>query len=347
MSKDLIERLGNPFEQENSGTALRHGGSGLGLSIVKNLVTLMGGAFSVKSELNKGSEFVVDLPFSKMNEDIVKTFSLSQIRFLFVDDERDSRDFVEVSLSRINVRHTIVSSGKEALAEIKKSHDEKDPYTVCIIDWKMPDIDGLEVTKKIRHDYGNETSIIVASAYDPSVLDDKAKRAGANRFISKPLFQSTIFDLLVSVSNASSLDESKTDSNMSFEGKHVLLVEDNEINRMVGTGLLKKLKITCDIAVNGQEGVDTFLNADVNKYDLILMDIKMPILNGYEATRKIRASNHPRAKTIPILAMTAEAFTENIAEALQSGMNDHISKPIDIKNLANSLNRAFATKEND
>ena len=345
MAPEMIDRLFQPFEQESARTARDHGGSGLGLSIVKSLVMLMGGAVDVRSAPGAGSTFSVDLPFERCDQAADAVLGGKALRVLLADDERDARDYAEAVLTRIGVRHTVVASGAEALAAMERSARESDLFNVCILDWRMPEMDGLEVTRRLRRLYDHEAVIVIASAYDQTAMDDRAREAGADRSLPKPLFQSDLFDLLMSLSGGTLVTDKSAEKVYDFTGRHVLLVEDNEMNRIVGVGLLRKLGVSCDLAENGKLALERFTASAPGDYDAILMDMKMPVMDGYEATRAIRASAHPLASTIPILAMTADAFTENIAQALQCGMNDHISKPIDLNVLASALDRAFHLNE--
>lgn len=346
MDRGMIERLGRPFEQESADTARRHGGSGLGISIVKNLVGMTGGALDVKSVKGEGTTFTVSLPFDSCNKnEELPYMDFKKLRVLAVDDEKDALCYVSAVLERIGARHTSVSTGEEAMEAMAAADSENDPYNVCIVDWKMPGMNGIEVTKRIRARYDRKTVVIIASAYDHSEVDEPAREAGADRFVTKPLFQSTLFDLLMTLSGGEFAKSDPAAAAFDFTGRRVLMAEDNGMNRIVGEGLLKKANILCETAVNGREAFEMFTASAPGFYDAILMDIQMPVMDGYEATRAIRASAHPEAQTIPILAMTADAFTEDVAAALQCGMDDHIAKPIELDVLLSALERAFTKKE--
>lgn len=205
----------------------------------------------------------------------------------------------------------------------------------------MPEMNGLEVTKQIREQFGEDVIVIVVSAYNYDQVDEKAKEAGANLFISKPLFQSSLFDLLIKYSGGKLVKNEIQETKFNFEGKRVLVAEDNEMNRAVVAGILRKYSVVCKCACDGQEALEQFQNSSQGYYDAILMDIQMPKMNGLEATKAIRRSTHPDAKTIGIIALTADAFHEDIAKTLSAGMNDHVSKPIEPEILANVLNQTF------
>ncbi|UOX68009.1 response regulator [Enterocloster bolteae] len=224
-----------------------------------------------------------------------------------------------------------VQNGSTAVQMVLKAHEEYRDYNVCLIDWKMPDMDGIEVTRRIREELGPDTLVIIVSAYDWGEIENEAKAAGANAFIAKPLFESSlchVLSLVVGIDRGAG-EEVKA-STVSFEGKHFLLAEDNELNREIAVELLKATGAQINCTENGKEAVDCFNASPAGYYDLILMDIQMPVMNGYEAARSIRRSNHEDAGRIPILAMTANAFHEDEEETMAAGMNGHIAKPIDI-----------------
>lgn len=235
------------------------------------------------------------------------------------------------------------SDGEAAVQVIADAHGTDDEFDVCFIDWQMPDMDGIETTRQIRKLVGADTLIIIISAYDWSPIEQAAREAGANAFISKPMFASTIYNTLMAVTrrpnfeSAPALDLPKTVTPHDLSGRRVLLVEDNELNMEIATEILRMADMQVEHALNGQDAVDQILNSEADYFDLVLMDIQMPVMNGYEATQAIRNSNHPNAKTLPILAMTANAFVEDIARAKEAGMNAHIAKPIDVSQLYTTL----------
>ncbi|MDD2979885.1 MAG: response regulator [Hespellia sp.] len=339
MTEDMKARLFKPFEQESSSTAMKHGGSGLGLSIVKNLVEMMQGQIRVESEKDKGSTFRVDLPFGLCNQPTSEEGlnKLKTIRALIVDDEEESVEYTSTVLSRIGVEHEVARSGEEAIKMLDYAYQQGSGYDVCFIDWRMPGLSGLDVTRKIRQIYKDDTLVIIVSAYDLSEVEDEARAAGANQFVTKPLFQSTVFNVLMMLSGGKYKKLTADESEFDFTGHKVLLAEDNELNREIAMELLNLVNMEVDAAENGQQVVEQFENAPTGTYDAILMDVQMPVMDGYEATRVIRELDREDAKIIPIYAMTANAFTEDVTQALSNGMNGHIAKPIDTQVLYSTL----------
>ena len=330
ISKEFLDRIFKPFEQNYPTIAQKYEGSGLGLSIAKNLTELMDGKISVSSKLGEGSTFTVELPFGIPESHIVfPANSFNNLNAIIVDDDLDTCQYTSSILDRIGLRHSYVTSGYTAIETIKESHDKGDDYNICIIDWKMPDIDGMETTRRIRGLYGKNTIIIIASAYDLSEIEYEAKAAGADTLISKPLFQSSLFNTLVNVVGVKYNKKDTNEISYNFEGKRVLLAEDNELNREIAIELLSMVGIVTDSAENGKEAVEKFQASPAGTYSAILMDVQMPVMDGHEATRLIRSLKHIQATSIPIIAMTANAFIEDITAAISSGMNEHISKPID------------------
>lgn len=346
ITEDMKARLFRPFEQASADTAQKHGGSGLGLSITKSLVDLMHGTIQVQSEENVGSAFTVNLPFgtseksSHGSEDKFKS-----IKALVVDDDADTRDYTTVVLSRIGIEHECAGSGQQAVAMLEDAHARGSGYDICFVDWKMPGMDGVELTRKIRQLFDEDTIIIIVSAYDLSEVEDEAKAAGANLFVTKPLFQSTVFDVLMTLSGGRYKNATADADQYNFAGRRVLLAEDNALNMEIATELLEMVGPEIVPAGNGREALEKFASSAPGTFDAILMDIQMPVMDGYESAREIRACGHPQAKTIPIFAMTANAFTEDVNMALSCGMNGHIAKPIDTQVLYGALQRCFAEEK--
>ncbi|MEG1458769.1 MAG: response regulator [Acetivibrio sp.] len=323
-------RIFLPFEQENSMTSQKYGGTGLGLSITKNLVDLMQGAIRLESKEGKGSAFTVELPFHIIEQKQEKLLSsLENIRVLVVDDEKEALEYTATVLERLNLSYTLASDGEQAFECLKLAREEKKPYKLCLVDWKMPSMNGLEVTKKIREEYEEDAMIIIASAYNMNEMQKEVLSAGANLCISKPIFQSTIYNLISSMVNGDFTKCTAEADKYDFTGCRILLVEDTDFNREIAVELLEMVgaKVTC--AVNGKEAVELLEKVEDNTYDIVLMDIQMPIMNGLEATKAIRRFHRDYTRNLPILAMTANAFMEDVAASLSAGMNDHITKPID------------------
>ena len=347
-SEDMMSRLFKPFEQESASTARKHGGSGLGLSIAKNLVEMMGGSIKVESMQGKGSVFTADIPFGTVNQNVLADASgFSEIRTLVVGDDKESCEYSGILLERLGVRYDYVTRGEDALDVLGEAEDKGDPYKLCLVDWKMPDMDGIQVTQKIREIFGEDTIVIIVSAYDLNELESTGKAAGANYFIPKPLFQSTLFNALMKISGGdyTKIDVEEEKKNYDFSGKKVLVAEDVALNMEVAIKLLQMVGIEVECAEYGRQVVDMFQKAEPGTYDCILMDINMPVMDGYEASRAIRAMTRKDAPYIPIYAMTANAFSEDVTAALNAGMNGHIAKPIETRVLYKTLETAFSMNE--
>lgn len=334
MSGKFLDRLFVPFEQENLGAGQTLGGTGLGMPITKNLVTLMGGTITVKSEVGKGTVFTVELDFqTPPDKDRVipqKQHELESLKVLIADDDRDSCIHASLMLKKMGILSDWVLTGQECVNRIRESHQSGTDYDVCLEDLKMPDIDGVEVARRVREEVGPETTIIIITAYDWTNVEVRAREAGVDMFLTKPVFASTLYNALLSVTGIDRAVRVPAEKNHRPElaGHHVLLAEDNDLNREIAVELLQMIGITVDWAENGRAALDKFL-ADGDTYDLILMDVQMPVMDGYQATAAIRSSGHERAGTIPIIAMTADAFHEDIVKAETAGMNGHLAKPID------------------
>lgn len=345
MDRHMLARLWQPFEQESAEVAQEHGGSGLGLSIVKSLVTLMGGAVKAETVQGVGTSFFVDLPFGRVvGEHAPRIRGLGEIRVLVVDDSKESRTYISAVLDRIGVSYDCAANAGEALDLLERSDRRKAPFDICIVDWTTPGMNGADATRRIRQRYDRKAVAIAASAYDRASTEKDAVEAGADHLIVKPLFQSTIFDLIMSLFGDSLVDEEACRSSSDLSGCRILLAEDNDMNRLVAVGLLEKAGATCIAVPNGKAAVDAFEASGTGCYGAILLDIQMPLMNGYEAAQAIRSLDRRDAATIPILALTANAFTEDIAEALQNGMDDHVPKPIEYDVLVTTLAKAIKRK---
>ena len=334
MSEEFISRLYMPFEQATASTASKFGGTGLGMAITKNLVSLLGGMISVKSEEGRGTEFTVELPFGLSGRQTSRELSaLDPLKVLVVDDDPGTCEHASLLLGRMGLRARWVLTGKEAVDIILRARECGDDYDVCLIDWQMPDMDGVETARRIRREVGPDTLIIIISSYDWSPIEREAREAGVNAFINKPFFASTLHDTLLSITRHAPAKAEVSVPNRreyDFSGRRVLLVEDNEFNREVAKEFLEMTGAAVECAGDGREALEKFTSSEPGHYALILMDVQMPVMSGYEATRAIRASDHAEAETIHILAMTANAFSEDIAAAAAAGMNGHLAKPIDV-----------------
>lgn len=340
MTEEYLERIWAPFEQADSSISRRYGGTGLGLTITKNLVDLMNGNITVESELGKGTTFRVDLTFERTEQPSVnKVYDFSGINALVVDDDSCTCEYISQLFVRCGAHCHAVSSGEEAISAFKKSVGSNMPYTVCLVDWRMPKMDGIETIKRLRELFVKDIPIIVITAYDLTEISETAAEVGVDMFVEKPLFQSSLFDLLANISGKIVPEKFEMNSKFDLNGTHVLLAEDNTMNMEIAKRILQSAGVTVDSAWNGKEAVEAFEKAPCGTYSAILMDVHMPIMDGHTATKAIRNSLHPDAKTVPIIAMTADAFAENVAQALEAGMNDHISKPIDINVLFDTIKK--------
>ncbi|HPE38226.1 MAG TPA: response regulator [Bacillota bacterium] len=336
MDESFLVNIWNPFEQENDSISRRFGGTGLGLSITKNLVDMMHGSIVVESKKGVGSVFTVRLSFAKSDHARQRAnYDFSNQNILVVDDDECSRDYMSILLNRFHVPHQVVSSGKIALDAFASAVADNHPYTMCFMDLKMPEIDGIETIKALKPFVAPDFPFVLISAMNFEDIEIRAREIGVSLFLSKPVFQSMLFDLLLSRSNGS--DIPKRDTFIHFAKARVLLVEDNDMNMEIADTILTNAGLIVEKAWNGKEALEIYLSAAPYTYKAILMDIQMPIMNGLDAARKIRASGHEDAVGIPIIAMTADAFAENIAESTAAGMNQHISKPIDVPTLLKVL----------
>ena len=346
MSEEYLERLFAPFEQESAQTSRKYGGTGLGMSITRNLVNLMGGQIDVASKRGEGSAFTVTIPFTRTeNCELPSTAKdFSHLRVLIVDDLENECEYIHALLDRCGVYAESAHSGEEAVRLVGLRRDTPERFDLCIVDWNMPGLNGVETTRRIHAECDPGIPIIIATAYDIAEFEDEALSAGAAKIISKPLFQSTLFDLLMSTYGKYEPMAEEDDEVPDLSGMHVLLAEDNEPNIEIAVDLLEIAGVTADVARNGLEALELF-RAHKERYDAILMDVQMPLMDGYAATRAIRESDCVRGKTIPIIALTADAFAENVAAALAAGMDDHVAKPIETDVLFAVLKRAFQRRE--
>ena len=341
MSEEFLGRLFTPFEQADASISQKYGGTGLGMSITKNLTTLMGGTIHVKSKLGEGSSFAVELPFAipEQSRSLERKRELDALDILVVDDDRDVCEYASLLLCRMGMTVSFALSGEEAVNRVIAAHDDGKDYDVCLIDWRMPGMDGIEVTRRIRQTVGPDVLLIIITAYDWTSIEASAREAGANGFISKPLFASSLYDTLLNVSGHDKPETNPASPVVDLTGHNVLLAEDNDLNREIAEELLKAQGLSVDCAKNGQVAVDMFRASVPGTYGAILMDIQMPVMDGYQATATIRALNRPDAAGIPIIAMTANAFSEDVSAASAAGMNGHIAKPIDTALLYQTLAR--------
>ena len=343
MSTEFVKKIFSPFERERTSTVSRTQGTGLGMAITKNIVDMMGGTIEVQTEQGKGTEFIVRLPFRIQfkQHQTEKIAELEGLKALVVDDDFNTCDSVTKMLVRIGMRSEWTLSGKEAVLRARQSMELGDAFHAYIIDWRLPDMNGIEVTRQIRS-LGDDTPIIILTAYEWSDIEVEARAAGVTAFCAKPMFMSDIRDTLmiaIGQMQAEAEDTRPLASGSDFRGRCILLVEDNELNSEITVEILNGYGCQVDTAVNGAEAVKKIKNSKLGDYDLVLMDVQMPVMNGYEATRQIRALNDPALAGITILAMTANAFDEDKKKALECGMDGFLTKPIVIDELIGVLQK--------
>ena len=343
MSQEFVQKIFSPFERERTSTVSRIQGTGLGMAITKNIVNMMGGTIEVLTEQGKGTEFIVRLPFriQSKHQRIEKIAELEGLKALVVDDDFNTCDSVTKMLVKVGMRSEWTLSGKEAVLRARQSMEMGDAFHAYIIDWRLPDMNGIEVTRQIRS-LGDDTPIIILTAYDWSDIEVEARAAGVTAFCAKPMFMSDIRDTLMTAIGQKQAEAETAilpTAGSDFRGRYILLVEDNELNSEIAVEILNEYGFLVDTAENGAEAVEKVKNSKPGNYDLVLMDVQMPVMNGYEATKQIRALDNPALAGITILAMTANAFDEDKKKALECGMDGFLSKPIVIEELISILQK--------
>ena len=341
MSPEFVQKIFSPFERERTSTVSRTQGTGLGMAITKNIVDMIGGTIEVQTEQGKGTEFIVRLPFriQPKHHRTEKIAELEGLKALVVDDDFNTCDSVTKMLVKVGMRSEWTLSGKEAVLRARQSMELGDAFHAYIIDWRLPDMNGIEVTRQIRS-LGDDTPIIILTAYDWSDIEVEARAAGVTAFCAKPLFMSDIRETLLAAigqKQAETEDSILPAAGSNFKDRCILLVEDNELNREIAMEILNEYGFLVDTAENGAVAVEKMKHSSPGDYDLVLMDVQMPVMNGYEATKQIRALDNPALAGITILAMTANAFDEDRKKALECGMDGFLSKPIVIEELITTL----------
>lgn len=339
MEKEFLNNLFQPFERAQDTTVSKITGTGLGMAITKNVVDLLNGDIQVESNPGKGSSFTVTLPLQTQD---ISHENVSEewvgVRSLIVDDDKFTCKNSAELLESMGLRVQFVTDGKSAVKTVIKEKDTPDPFQLIIVDWRLPDIDGIEVTRQIRNEVGDNIPIVILTAYDWSEIESEAKNAGVTAFLSKPFYRSKVCYMLDELSGRNEVEQGSADySAADYSQKRVLLVEDNKINRDISRMLISEMGINVEEACDGEEAVEKIKESKTGYYDLILMDIQMPKLNGYEATKIIRSLNRSDVKNIPIIATTANAFEEDVHIALRAGMTAHLAKPIDVNAMKEML----------
>ena len=340
MSPEFAQKIFEPFERERTSTVSRIQGTGLGMAITRNIVEMMDGTIKVQTEKNRGTEFIICLPLrmqtgTRREEKIAE---LASLKALVVDDDFNTCDSVAKLLTRVGMRAEWTLSGREAVLRARQSIELGDPCRAYIIDWRLPDMNGIEVTRQIRS-LNDDTPIIILTAYDWSDIEAEAKAAGVTAFCSKPMFLSDLRDTLLTAIGHTQTEAQDIlpGKNADFRGRHILLVEDNELNREIAVAILHEYGFLVDTAENGAVAVEKIRTSDPGRYDLVLMDVQMPVMDGCTATRRIRALKDPARAAVPIVAMTANVFEEERKRAFDCGMNGFLSKPIVIEELIDAL----------
>lgn len=340
MSKEFCEHIFEPFEREHTSTVSGIQGTGLGMAISKNIIDMMDGEIVVNSDVGKGTEVIFSIPMkkSKPEDTEIEIEDFKQVRALVVDDDFNTCDSVSNILIKIGMRADWSMSGKEAVLRCRQAVQRQDPYQVYVIDWLIPDMNGIEVARNIRAIVGEDAPIIILTAYDWTDIEAEARSAGVTAFMSKPLFISDIRQCLIGILNSKKAESKEVICKKDFsKDKRILVVEDNELNREIVSDILSEAGIIVEEAENGKNAIDLLQSKEAGYYSLILMDIQMPIMDGYEATEYIRNMENKHLANIPIIAMTANAFEEDKKKALSIGMNYHLAKPINIDTMFDIL----------
>ena len=338
MSPDFLKKIYESYSRADGARIHKTEGAGLGMAITKYIVDAMEGAIDIKSEIDKGTEFLLTFDFEKAAA-VEMDMVLPSWNMLVVDDDELLCETATDALKSIGIKAEWTLSGEKAIELVIQHHKKRDDYQIILLDWKLPDINGIQVAREIRSNLGDEVPILLISAYDWSEFEAEAREAGISGFISKPLFKSTLYHALRQYMDIETEDDQTLNQNIDLSGRRILLAEDNELNWEVAKELLSDLGVELDWAEDGQICLDKFQSSPEGYYDAILMDIRMPHMTGYEATKSIRGLDHPDALTIPIIAMSADAFSDDIQHCLKCGMNAHIAKPIDVVELTRLLKR--------
>ena len=339
MSQEYLPKLFDTFSQEEASLTNRYGSSGLGMAITKNIVDLMNGSIEVESEKGKGSVFTVTLSLMNGTEHEEEELEIraDEMSVLIVDDDPIACEHAQLVLEKAGIASDVAASGAEAIEKVKLRHARREPYNLILVDWQMPEMDGVEATRKMREIVGHESAIIILTAYRWDDVLEEALAAGVDSFIPKPLFANVVMEEFRSALKRKGAAGSKTKKKAELAGRHILLAEDVEINAEIMMMVLEARQMKVELAVNGRIALEMFEAHEPGYYDAILMDMRMPEMDGLEATRRIRALDRPDAKSVPIIALTANAFDEDVQRSLQAGLNAHLSKPVQPESLYETL----------
>ncbi len=339
MEKSFIPKVFDTFTQEDSSRNNKYGSTGLGMAITKNIVDIMNGTISVDSEKGKGTEFTVVVTLKNCDRNLSETFFINpkDMRVLVVDDEEVAAEHARIVLDEAGIKADTALSGQDAMHMLEVQHLKKEPYNLVLLDWRMPEMDGLEVAKEIRKQYSSETTIIILTSFNWDEIMDEALHIGVDSFLAKPLFASNVISEFERIARKNNMALFRERGKTELEGKHILLAEDVLINAEIIKELLKIKGAIIEHAENGRIAVNLFNKSTESYYDAILMDVRMPEMDGLEATKTIRKLERPDSKTVPIIAMTANAFDEDVQRSLQAGMNAHLSKPVEPERLYQTL----------
>ena len=339
MDESYLPKIFDVFSQEDSSSRNAYGGTGLGMPITKNIVEMMNGNISVKSKKGIGSKFIVNITLRNSDKihTVTKGISAKDLNVLVIDDDPIACEHARLILEDLGIAADIALNGRDAIEMVKLHQARHESYNLLLIDWRMPELDGIEVTRRIRKIIGNESAIIILTAYSWEEVIDEALAAGVDRFMAKPIFATTVMDEFNQALEQKQLLLSAVKEKVDLTGKHILLAEDMFVNAEIIKEILKMQGMEVEHGENGQQVLEMFENSPLNYYDAVLMDIRMPIMDGLTATEKIRALDRDDAKTVPIIALTANAFDEDVQRSLQAGMNAHLTKPVEPEHLYETL----------
>ncbi len=348
MSEDYLKVIFDPFTREETSVSHEIQGTGLGMAITKNLVDLMGGTIRVESRLREGSTFTVELELQIQEKEDDPGFWIEHkiSRMLVTDDDEEVCRSIVKAMSRVGVVTDYATDGETAVRMMREHRNAGRPYDLILLDWKMPALDGLETARLIRKKYSDKIPILLLTAYDWSEIEAEAIEIGIDHFLPKPFFMSTFKEAVRRMMDVHRNNETGNQPDV-VRNKHILVVDDVEINRLILVELLSSLGADCDEAVNGRDALETFEQSQPGDYDLILMDVQMPVMDGYAASRAIRSSGHPAAQTIPIIAITANAFVDDVRDAIDSGMDAHIAKPVQIDKLKSTIQQVLENRRSN